>query len=178
MARTPAHVALLRGINLGGKNKLPMATLVPLVEAAGGTEVRTYIQSGNVVFRAGTAVAARLPAHLTAAIERATGLTVPVVLRSAVELAAAVRANPYPSTEALHLVFLADQPTAAAVASLDPARSPPDEYRVIGRDIYLRCPAGLGQSKLTNAYFDRRLSTVSTVRNWRTVTTLLEMVNA
>ena len=71
-----------------------------------------------------------------------------MVLRSAAELTAAVRANPYlgrdPTTDALHLVFLADQPTAAAVASLNPARSPPDEYTVIGRDIYLRCPAGVG----------------------------------
>lgn len=182
MASTQAHVALLRGINVGGKNKLPMTTLVTLFEAAGCTDVRTYIQSGNVVFRAPATTVAGLPARIAAAISRDTGLAVPVVMRSAPELAAIARANPFlgrdATTEALHVMFLADRPTPAAVSSLDPARSPPDEYAVIGREIYLRCPDGVARSKLTNAYFDSRLATVSTARNWRTVTTLLELVSA
>jgi uncharacterized protein (DUF1697 family) len=172
-----SHVALLRGINVGGKNVVPMKDLAAVFADAGCRDVRTYIQSGNVVFRG--PAPARLRGVLEARIERTFGLRVPVVLRTADELAAVTRSNPYldddPSTDALHVVFLADQPTDAAAASLDPKRSPPDTFTVMGREIYLRCPAGVGRSKLTNAYFDGKLSTVSTVRNWRTVLKLLEL---
>jgi uncharacterized protein (DUF1697 family) len=75
----------------------------------------------------------------------------------------------------LHVLFLADQPGAAAVASLDPDRSPPDAFVVRGREIYLRCPNGVGTTKLTNAWFDSRLATISTGRNWRTVLKLFEL---
>ena len=108
------HVALLRGINVGGKNMLPMATLVELFAAAGCTDVRTYIQSGNVVFAASAKIAARLGVVLTKAIERELGLSVPLVLRSADELAAAAAQNPFVKQgvdeDALHLAFLADAP--------------------------------------------------------------------
>jgi uncharacterized protein (DUF1697 family) len=91
-----------------------------------------------------------------------------------------VRDNPFllegAAPDTLHLAFLADEPTAAAIAKLDPDRSPPDRFRVVGHHIYLHCPAGFGNTKLTNTYFDSKLATISTVRNWRTVTTLLDML--
>jgi uncharacterized protein (DUF1697 family) len=103
-----------------------------------------------VVFRAPAAVAAGLPDRLAAAIHGKTGLTVPVVLRSARELAAVAQANPYlgrdPTTDALHVVFLADRPSAKAIAGLDPARSPPDEYQVVGREISCALPRRRGQT--------------------------------
>ncbi|HZN92159.1 MAG TPA: hypothetical protein VFB81_05620, partial [Myxococcales bacterium] len=80
--------------------------------------------------------------------------------------------------DTLHVVFLADPPPPAKVAALDPARSPPDEFQVRGREIYLRCPNGFGRTKLSNAYFDSKLGTISTVRNWRTVLTLAEMAGS
>jgi uncharacterized protein (DUF1697 family) len=106
---------------------------------------------------------------------------VPVVLRSAAELRAVVRGNPFleagadPAT--LHVAFLADRPTAAAAASLDPARSPPDAFAVRGREVYLHLPNGGARSKLTTAWLDARLDTVSTVRNWRTVERLLALAS-
>jgi uncharacterized protein (DUF1697 family) len=174
-----AHVALLRGINVGGRRSLPMKKLAEAFEAAGCRDVRTYIQSGNVVFRAPPALAAKLEKSLPKAISKAAGFDVSVVLRSARELRDAVKKNPFlrqGSDEKLcHLLFLADVPESGRAKALDAERSHPDEFAVVGRDVYLKLPNGVARSKLTNAYFDSKLATVSTLRNWRTVLTLLEM---
>lgn len=177
-----AHVALLRGINVGGKRSLPMKALAESFVAAGCTDVRTYIQSGNVVFRAPKALAPKLSTVLPRLIAKAAGFDVPVVLRSGEELRAAVKRNPYlksgTPSDLCHLMFLAEVPAAAHVKRLDPGRSTPDEFVLVGRDAYLKLPNGVARSKLTNAYFDSTLETVSTLRNWRTVLTLLEMADA
>jgi len=174
------YLALLRGINVGGKNKLPMKDLKELFGEAGCENVRTYIQSGNVVFAATAAVAARLPEQIQAPIQEQFGLRSPVIVRAADELAAVVAGNPFlragaPEDE-LHVYFLADEPSPSRIESLDPARSPGDEFAVRGREVYLRLPNGMARTKLTNDYVDRRLATTSTGRNWRTVTKLHEMM--
>ena len=174
-----AYVALLRGINVGGKNKLPMKDLVRLFEDAGCRGVRTYIQSGNVVFEASSALAKGIAARISQDIAARFGLQVPVVMRSATELASVVEANPYlregADPRTLHVAFLATEPSLASAASLDPKRSAPDEFVLRGRDLYLRCPNGMARTKLTNAYFDSKLSTTSTMRNWNTVLELLAL---
>ena len=178
-SRAATYVALLRGINVGGNNPLPMKDLTALFAKAGCDAVQTYIQSGNVVFRADRDLAASLPATLAKAIAARTQMRIPVLLRSAGELRRIAERNPFvergmdPSK--LHAVFLAAAPGAAAVAKLDPKRSPPDEFVVRGAEIYLHCPDGFGRSKLSNAYFDAKLDTISTVRNWRTVLKLLDL---
>jgi uncharacterized protein (DUF1697 family) len=173
------HVALLRGVNVAGKNTLPMADLVDLFEGAGCGDVETYIQSGNVLFRAKNAVARRVPALISGAIADRFGYQVPVVMRSAAELYEIANGNPFVGAEvkALHVAFLAKEPAADRIASLDPDRSPPDQFMVRGQEIYLCCPKGLGRSKLTNKYFDSKLGTTSTLRNWKTVLHLAQMVN-
>ncbi len=167
------HIALLRGINVGGKNSLPMKDLVAMFLAAGCVDVETYIQSGNVVCRASAALAKRVPATIEAAILKGFGYRIPVVMRTADEWGDVVRSNPFVKAGAdvgtLHVAFLAGAPGADRVATLDPLRSRPDEFQVRGRDIFLRLPNGVARTKLTNAYFDAKLATVSTVRNWRTV---------
>jgi uncharacterized protein (DUF1697 family) len=172
-------VALLRGINVGGKNKLPMKDLVAMFERAGCVTTRHYIQSGNVVFAAPPALAAKIPAVVEAAIAKGFGLRVPVVVRSEKELRAVAAGNPFldagVDADALHVMFLADAPSRAAIASLDPDRSPPDRFVVKGREIYLACPNGIGRTKLGNAWFDAKLGTTSTARNWRTVLKLVAM---
>jgi uncharacterized protein (DUF1697 family) len=174
------YVALLRGINLGGKNKLPMKDLVMMFSAAGCDDVKTYIQSGNVAFKAAPSIAAKVPSAIAAAILSHSGCRVPVVTRSAEEIRDVVRGNPFLTAgrrpDILHVAFLADKPRAAAVATLDAARSPPDELDVRGREIYLCLPNGVARSKLTNAYFDKALGTTSTMRNWRTTLMLLELI--
>src|SRR4051812_8163031 len=131
-ART--HVALLRAINVGGRNSLPMKDLRELCEAAGCKDVVTYIQSGNVAFGASAALAKKLPAALEKAILVRAGIRVPVIVRAAADLTAAARAHPFlkagVDTTELHVGFLADAPTAERIALLDPRRSPPDEFVV------------------------------------------------
>ncbi len=168
------YILLLRGINVGGKNVLPMKGLTGLCESLGAQNVRTYIQSGNVALDASATLAATLADDLQARITQNFGLTVPVVLRSAAEMAAMLARNPWPNHDLalVSVAFLREQPTAAQVASLDPQRSPPDEFVVDGREVFLYTPDGFARTKLTNAWLDGKLKTVSTVRNWRTVAVL------
>ena len=165
-------VILLRGVNVGGKNLLPMDALREQLRSLGATAVRTYIQSGNAVVDHDDPSA--LPAALQAELRARFGLDVPVVTRDAASFCLAAARHPLAevgdSPQALHLMFLADPPRPDA--ALDPHRSPPDTFEVVGREVYLRCPNGLGRSRLTNAWFDAALGTVSTTRNWDTVQTL------
>lgn len=171
------HVALLRGINVGGKNKLPMANLIELFSAAGCSEVRTYIQSGNVLFRAAPKTAERIAEVVSKGIASRHGLRIPVVLRTVAELTKAAAGNPFLASGAdpahLHVAFLAGAPDRRRGAALDPARSPGDSFALRGREIYLHLPNGVARTKLTNAWLDAALGTTSTVRNWRTVLELL-----
>jgi uncharacterized protein (DUF1697 family) len=173
------HVALLRGINVGGKNMLPMKELVGLFSAAGCGEVATYIQSGNIVFCAEDKVVKQLDRVIAKQVEERFGLKVPVVLRTASELDAVIHGNPFlkagAAEELLHVSFLADRPSTDLVAALDSTRSAPDEFAVVGREIFMKLVTGAAKTKLTNAYFDSKLKTVSTMRNWRTVLKLAEM---
>jgi uncharacterized protein (DUF1697 family) len=175
------HVALLRGINVGGKNRLPMKDLAMMFADAGCADVRTYIQSGNVIFRAKDAVARRVPSLISAAIAKRFHFQAPVQIRTTEELRALARRNPFlrkgADPDLLHVAFLASVPVPTQVATLDPKRSPPDEFVVEGGEIFLCLPNGVARSKLTNAYFDSKLRTVSTLRNWRTVLTLLDLVS-
>lgn len=181
-SKSASYVALLRGVNVGGKNRLPMAELSAIFERAGCTGVRTYIQSGNVVFGASARVAAQVGAQVSAALAERLGLRVPLVLRSAAELRAVVEGNPFlrerEDPKRLHVAFLERAPTASARAALDPSRSPPDRFVARGRELYLCCPNGMARTKLTNDYLDRTLGTVSTVRNWSTVLALCELAGA
>jgi uncharacterized protein (DUF1697 family) len=174
------HLALLRGINVGGKNKIPMKELVKIFVECGCDQVRTYIQSGNVIFQAAAERLPQIPGEVTAQIANRFGYQIPVILRTREQLERIIRNNPFLASgigpEALHIMFLADKPTAIQVAALDPNRSPPDAFNVRGRDIYLHFPLGSADSKLTNAYFDSKLGTASTARNWRTVITLFELM--
>jgi uncharacterized protein (DUF1697 family) len=175
-------VALLRGINLGNKNKLPMKDLAQMFVDAGCSDVKTYIQSGNVVFTAPASVLKGLPEQIEAQIAKKFGHRPPVILRTGKELAAIAQANPFlkrgEDADRVHIMFLAEKPAASAVKALDRQRCPPDEFEVRGKEVYLFLPNGVGRSKLTNAYFDSKLSTISTIRNWRTLLTLLDWTKA
>lgn len=178
--RTHRHVALLRGINVGGKHRLPMADLRRLFERAGAANVRTVIQSGNVLFDATSAGAARVADEVANGIEAGFGFRVPLVVRPAAALGRIVAANPFADADpdTLHVAFLADRPKPSLVRSLDPDRSPPDAFVVRGGEIYLHLPNGAARSRLTTAWFDARLETTATVRNWRTVLRLIELAEA
>ena len=177
---TNINVALLRGINAGGKNTLPMKQLAAMFQAAGCGDVQTYIQSGNVLFRAAPSLAERIPSLISDKILSTFGFTIPIVTRTARELQEIVQANPFTAVEENKLLvfFLTDLPDPERIAELDPNRSPGDEFAVLGREIFAHYPNGVARSKLTHSYFESRLSTTSTNRNLRTVKKLLELAAA
>ncbi|HWM14853.1 MAG TPA: DUF1697 domain-containing protein, partial [Gaiellaceae bacterium] len=173
MSSAKTFVALLRGVNLAGRNRVSMPELRSALEAMGLEDVVTYIQSGNVVFRSRTGDAKTLAAAIEAQVAEAFGIEVIVLLRTPAEVARVAAGNPFLRGGAdparLHVLFLSGKPSAKAVAQLDPERSPPDEFKVVGREIYLHTPNGFGRSKLTVDYFERRLGVAGTARNWKTV---------
>jgi len=175
------YAALLRGINLGARNRVAMADLRALVEELGGEDVVTYVQSGNVVFRHAGA-AARLERELAQAIQRALELDIAVIVRSSRQLTAIVDGNPFLAAGAdlahLHLTLLGSSPDSAGVRRAIAASGTPDELSVKGKEIYLHLPAGYGRSKLSNAFFEKQLGVRATTRNWRTVTAVAELAAA
>lgn len=169
------YVVLLRAVNLGPVNKLPMAELRRVCIEAGGGDVQTYIQSGNVVLSS-TLDEPSLKATLEAAIAAESGLATDVIIRTAAEMARVVDLLPYPDADPthLHVGFAAAPPSAEAQAAIAAIDLAPEEVTVVGRDIYLYLPNGTGRSKVPGQ-MGRRLGQPVTVRNWRTVTTLRAM---
>jgi uncharacterized protein (DUF1697 family) len=172
----PRYVALLRSVNVGGR-VLPMAGLRTAFEKHGFEDVETYIQSGNVVFTSSSRSEAAVAKHAHTAIRSTTKLDVPVFIRSPAALRKIIAAQPFvdAAPKALHVTFLEHAPAAALVRALAARPSPPDEFAVKGREIYLCCPNGYGRSKLNNAFFERALKTAATTRNWNTVQKLLAL---
>ena len=170
------YVALLRGINVGGRNKIAMKDLHAAFVALGHGEITTYIQSGNVVFRSASKVPAKLGSAIEDEVSKTFGLEIGVLVRTPSDFDGLVRSNPFlvpgRDTSRMLAVFLDEAPTADAITGLDPRRSPPDEFVVHGREVYLYCPNGFGRSKLSIDYFERRLRTRATARNWNTVVKL------
>jgi uncharacterized protein (DUF1697 family) len=141
-------------------------------------DVQTYIQSGNVIFRS-PRPAARLAAEIEARLQRTFAAGITVLLRTPDQLRSVVAHNPLVGSSKdeskLHVTFLAEAPASARGVSLDGASFLPDEFRILGREVYLHCPNGYGKTKLNNAFFERSLGVAATTRNWKTVTTLADM---
>src|SRR5918992_1101245 len=175
--RKRSWVALLRGVNLGARNKVSMADLKELFVDLGAEDVETYVQSGNVLFRSAGA-RDELVRAVENEIDKRLGLRVTVLLRTDAELAKLVADNPFgedePDPVKLHVTFLAERPDRARVVALDEEQFAPDRFRVTPDAVYLHCPNGYGRSKLSNAFFEKQLGVAATTRNWRTVTTLAE----
>lgn len=174
------YVALLRGINVGGHNKLAMADLRATATACGFGDVQTYIQSGNVVFTARLG-AAKVATRFHDAILAESGVDSRVVLRTAADLGAIVADNPFLArgvdTKLVHVSFMYEESTPTLDA-VDAKIYAPDEVEVLGAHAYLHTPDGMGQSKLANESMMRKLGIEGTARNWRTVTMLAEMAAA
>jgi len=174
------YIALLRGINVGGQNKIRMQDLQRLLEEEGLGRVRTYLQSGNVVFDAASSDRAPLASQIEQAILVAYGFDIPVILREAPDLRRIIATNPFLTQRRedpakLHVLFLAERPAPAAVARMVRPDGESGEWIVGEQEIFLFMPDGVGRSKLTNAFFESRLKTATTGRNWNTVNALLEL---
>lgn len=172
------YIALFRGINVGGHNKMPMKALATLLEGLGLAHVKTYIQSGNVVFQAPESAAVHWSTEIRAAVEGSFGFSPWVLVMDAADLAKAVKANPYPHAEAdpktLHLFFLAAAPASPDLDALDRVKSPTESYTLVGKVFYLHAPDGIGKSKLAERA-ERLLGVEATARNWRTVREVLAL---
>ncbi|MDQ6857791.1 MAG: DUF1697 domain-containing protein [Chloroflexota bacterium] len=177
----PTYVALLRGINVGGNRMIKMADVRAIFAAAGGADVVTYIQSGNVMFSHAERSERTLAAELEKRIAKSAGFPVPVVLRTPAQLARVIADCPFPDADAdqLHVAFLATPPAANAV-TIDAGAFAPERHAVVGRELYLHLPNGMGRSKLAAAVLAKpnAIGAGATARNWRTVLKLHELVSA
>jgi uncharacterized protein (DUF1697 family) len=176
------YVALLRGINVGGNKKVPMAQLRKLLEGLGFTDVATLLQSGNAVFTSKEKNPKKLAGQIEAALATEFGFEVAVIVRTRDELAAAIKANPLSGAEEAPsrfvVMFLSDLPDQKRLKEIDPAAYLPDEFRVAGREIYARFAQGIGDSKLATVLGGSRLGVTPTARNWNTVLKLLELASS
>lgn len=175
---TGTYIVLLRAVNVGGVASLPMKDLVKLLEKLGLEDIRTYIQSGNAVFRARTTGVARLPEKIRAAISRKLGFGPEVILLRLDDLESALASNPFPEAQSapqsLHLTFLAAAPTTPDLAALEKLRKENERFALRGRVFYLHAPDGVGKSRLF-ARVEGLLGVAGTGRNWRTACKLLEL---
>lgn len=176
-----SYIAILRGINVSGKNKILMEDLRSLLSEMKLKDAKTYIQSGNIVFKSdGKLSNEKLAAKIEAGIKKKFGFDVPVIVRSEAELKKAIAANPFiknkkTNPERMHITFLSSAPDKALLKTLETFSSPPDEFHIDGKEIFLHCPVSYGETKLSNNFFEKKLKVTATTRNWKTVNTLLEM---
>ena len=187
-----SHVALLRGINVGGRNKVPMADLREVVTSLGHADVSTYIQSGNVLFSTADTDTAKLAAALESAIEDRFGIWSSVVVLSRDELAGVLAANPYPdepNPRLVHVVFLNATPASdlltriSAAGDAVAAKGSRDTVQAAGRALFLHTPDGFGTSELAQTLFKiisppakaKKHGLAATARNWATATKLLSL---
>ncbi|MFF7287021.1 DUF1697 domain-containing protein [Streptomyces griseorubiginosus] len=181
---TTTYAALLRGINVGGSRKVPMADLRTLMEGLGHSGVRSYLQSGQAVFTADHGDEESLAAELTDAIEKRFGFTVDVIVRDHAYLKAIADNCPFPAAELegkqLHVTYFSAPVDADRFAEIDQAAYLPEEFRIGDRALYLYVPDGLGRSKLAEHLSKPRLNkgVIATSRNWNTVVKLVEMTGA
>lgn len=172
------HIALFRGINVGGSNILPMKELVTTLVALGFENIQTYIQSGNVVFQSPMTDAGQLSQTIKAAVGKSHGFAPEVMILSIDEFRDAASRCPFsagdPDPKTLHVSFLASAPSNPDLDRLEASRSETERFHLADRFFYLHAPDGIGRSKLA-AKVERALGVPATGRNWRTVTKLLSM---
>jgi uncharacterized protein (DUF1697 family) len=176
-----ACISILRGINVSGQKKILMTDLVKLYQKLGFSGIRTYIQSGNVIFDCSESIAlSKVPGLVRDAIFREYKFEVPVIIRTSEEMNEAVRNNPFVkdtgiSPEKLHVTFLSGLPGKDKLTVLEKIDHSPDKFIVKGKEVYLHCPVSYGETKLSNSFFEKSLGVTATTRNWKTVNKLAEM---
>jgi uncharacterized protein (DUF1697 family) len=177
------YIAILRGINVSGQKMIPMKELKSLFEALNFQEVSTYIQSGNVLFRAEPTDPQVLAARIESQLLDQYHFQVPVLIRTAGDLQAAMGRNPFLQqsnieADKLHITFLADIPAQARIDQVASGQYDPDEYHISGREVFLYCPQGYGRTKLNNTFLEKKLGVTATTRNLKTVRQLISLAEA
>jgi uncharacterized protein (DUF1697 family) len=176
-----SHVAFLRGVNVGGKAILPMQRLAEMASACGLGSAKTLLQSGNLVFDARERNIGAIGHELEESIEAEFGFRPAIVMRSREQLAQAMASNPFLASGAdparVITVFMPAAPSDEAIAKLDPSRFPDVVFTVVGREMHILYDDGMGSSKFVPAYYERRLGTLGTARNWNTIAKVLALLD-
>jgi uncharacterized protein (DUF1697 family) len=176
----PTFIAMLRGINVSGHKIIKMEPLRACFIAMDFSQVKTYVQSGNLVFEAPNELTVGLADKIKRKILHEFGFSVPVAVKTVAELRHIVQNNPFAKnpaidTSKLHVTFLSAPPPKSALQELLPLAVDPEQIQIIEKEIYLYCPNGYGRTKLSNNAIEKKLAVEATTRNWNTVNTLLEM---
>ena len=174
------YISMLRGINVGGHNLINMKDLKQMYEAMKFKNVRTYLQSGNVVFSYNDLPDSKISGMIEKQIEKSFGLIISVIIRNTQELEKIIASNPFLKKgkydfAKIAVLFLNDLPDKELAASLQNPSANSDEFYISGKEIYLNCPDGLGRTKLNSNFFERKLKLITTGRNWNTICALFEM---
>jgi len=167
-------ISMLRGINVGGQRKVPMVALKTCYESLGFTNVRTFIQSGNVTFDYEGGDTQSIAIRLESGIRKSFGFDVTVVVRTKEEMLKVIRGFPFTSQEEdfSHVTFLSNAPSSIPEDEIEKVRGKGEKFSASGKEVYLFCPNGYGRTKLNNSLFEKKLKVAATTRNWRTVNSL------
>jgi len=176
-----AFVSLFRGINVGGHHKIRMDELKDLHESLGLRDVLPYIQSGNVVFKSDDADLARLRKQIEDGFEKKFGFHVEIIVRTSAELRDIIDKNPFQSQQSKEskwvvVMFLAARPDNTAQEELLKTYVGPEELFIIGKELYIYYTHGIGRSKLSHSFIEKKLKTFGTARNWNTILQLQELI--
>lgn len=175
----PTYISLLRAVNIG-KKQVRMDDLRLAYEKLGFTHVRSYVQSGNVLFNSTESDPLQLAEQIQEQLMHTFGFTTPVILRTAAEMKPVLANNPFlkerqADSAFLHVTFLSKEPAKSAQSEIKNPSSGNDEFVITGREVYLYCPGGYGRTRLNNTFFEKKLGVAATTRNWRTANTLYQM---
>jgi uncharacterized protein (DUF1697 family) len=174
-------ISILRGINVSGQKKILMADLKEIYTKLGFKDPKTYIQSGNIVFKSDKKLSeTEVAQKIEKAIEEKYNFHVPVIIRTLPEIKKIIAANPFLQEKdidlkKLHVTFLSEIPTKENLRNVENIAFPPDEFIIQGKEIYLHIPESYGETKLSNSYFEKKLKVTATTRNWNTVNTLMKI---
>jgi uncharacterized protein (DUF1697 family) len=170
-------VSMLRGINVGGARKVPMEELRRCYESLGYTKVRTYIQSGNVVFDYRGTDSEPAARNLETELERRFGFKVAVIIRTSQEMHRIIENFPFTRAEEeyAHVTFMSTKPSGVPSEEIAKACGRAEKFMISGREVYLFCPNGYGRTKLSNAFLEKKLNLLATTRNWRTVNAIYQL---
>ena len=174
------YVALIRGINVGRKNRIKMAELVNSLDSTGFNNIKTYLQSGNIIFEDKTFDISKIASVIENTINQTFGFSVNVIIRNEDELESIIESNPFinePDIEfdKLYVTFLEKIPDKEHILNLDIKKGENEKLDFKGKEIYLYLPNGYSKTKLTNDIFEKKLNITTTTRNWKTVCKLLEL---
>jgi uncharacterized protein (DUF1697 family) len=177
------YIALLRGINITGYKIIRMEDLRKIFESMKFRDVKNYIQSGNMVFRDAAQEPGALVRKIEVKLKKELGYEVKVIIRSPDEFKKIISGNPFLSnkqkdTGRMHITFLSELPGKDLIGAIHEIKYPPDEFFIAGKEVYVHCPDGYGKTKLNNTFFEKKLKTVATSRNWRTVNELYRIATA